>query len=230
MIMARRAFLESDYYKPLAEKLVEIITGLTSEKSETYLDLGCGEGYYSGYINNKIQKLNVLGLDISKVAVRNASRKYKEIKFCVASAFELPIADNSLDGILRIYAPSLESELQRTIKEGGYLVTVTPGARHLYQLREIIYKEIYDHSEESARIKNFTLIDHRKLKYSLKVKKLETVKNLLEMTPFGWKISDDDKKQLFKMTNWEIDCDFNIEIHKRDKKQNQKREKKEPGG
>ena len=157
----------------------------------------------------------MLGLDISRAAVRSASKKYKEISFCVASAFELPVGDNSLDVILRIYAPSLESELYRAIKKGGFLITVTPGERHLYQLREIIYQEIHNHREEPSELKNFTLKDQIKLNYSLMINEVETIKNLLDMTPFGWKISVENRERLFKLNNWIIDCDFNIEIHQK---------------
>lgn len=215
MMEARRAFLESGHYQPLAEKLVEIIDKIATNETKTILDLGCGEGYYPGYIQKELQSLNLLGLDISKIAVRNASKKYKDISFCVASAFEIPVEDNFLDIILRIYAPSLESELYRTIKSGGFLITVTPGERHLHQMREIIYTEVNVHKEDHAEVKGFTLVDHIKLKYTLKIRELETVKNLLDMTPFGWKISDQDKARLFMMKNWEIDCDFNIEIHEK---------------
>jgi len=214
MMMARRAFLESGHYNPLAEKLTEIIEKKTTNTEATVLDLGCGEGYYTGYIKNRNKTINMLGLDISKVAVRYASKRYKDISFCVASAFELPIADNKLDIILRVYAPSSESELQRVIKEGGYLITVTPGERHLYQLREVIYKEIHNHNESNKEIANFNLEEKIKLKYTLDISDVDVVKKLLEMTPFRWKISEDDKDKLYKMSHWKIDCDFNIEIYK----------------
>jgi len=215
MMVARRAFLESGYYELLAEKLAEIIKKITINEKAAVLDLGCGEGYYTGYIKSHNNMINMLGLDISKVAVRYASKRYKDVSFCVASAFELPIGDRELDIVLRIYAPSSESELQRTIKKGGYLITVTPGERHLYQLRDIIYTDVHSHTEESKKLENFNLEEKIKLKYSLNIKDFETVNNLLEMTPFGWKISAENKDRLYKMGNWEIDCDFNIKIYTR---------------
>jgi 23S rRNA (guanine745-N1)-methyltransferase len=215
MMSARRAFLESHRYEPLAAKLAEIVNRISSDKKATILDLGCGEGYYTGYIKKFNKTIRMLGLDISKVAVRSASKRYKDVKFCVASAFELPIADKELDIILRIYAPSSDSELQRVIKDGGYLITVTPGERHLYQLRDIIYQEVHKHSEENKRIENFKLMEKIKLNYILNIHDVEAVKNLLDMTPFGWKISENNKEALFKMDHWEIDCDFNIEIYKK---------------
>ena len=218
MMMARRAFFESSHYEPLAENLSKLVNKLCNNNELSILDLGCGEGYYSGYIKNHNETLDMIGLDISKVAIRYASKRYKDINFCVASAYNLPFEDGTFDILLRVYAPSSVTELQRVIKENGFLITVTPGERHLYQLRDIIYTDVQKHSDESKIIQNFKLVDKVKLKYSLNINELETIKNLLEMTPFGWKISEVDKEKLYSKGNWEINCDFNITIYSRDGK------------
>lgn len=216
MMLARRAFLEAGYYEPLAEKLAEIVKNLSGSQKAVALDSGCGEGYYTGYIKDRNKMIDMLGVDISKVAIRYASKKYRDVSFCVASSFELPIDDGFVDILMRIYAPSSPSELKRVIKKGGFLIIVTPGERHLYQLREMIYREVLSHSEESGIVPDFILKDKIKLKYTLKIKDTETIQNLLYMTPFRWKISDADKTRLFGMGHWEIDCDFNIGIYCRE--------------
>lgn len=213
MMMARRSFLESGHYEPLVKRISEIVQEF-KKKESVMLDLGCGEGYYTGYIKEKNAEIEMYGLDISKVAIRYASKKHKDISFCVASAFELPFNDNELDLILRIYAPSSESELLRVMKKGAYLITVSPGERHLYQIREFIYKEVYNLSENNKKIENISLIEKINLKYALNIQDSNTVCDLLDMTPFGWKISEDDKSRLLDMGQWDIECDFNIEIYR----------------
>lgn len=212
MMLARRSFLDLGHYKLLADKLVELIRNIPGNEKMTILDTGCGEGYYTGYIKNSIKSLNMLGLDISKVAVRNASKKYKDVNFCVASAFELPVKDTSIDIILRVFAPSSESEIQRVIKAGGYFIAVTPGERHLYQLRDIIYSDVNQDLNQPVFSKGFDLKETVKVKYSLDLKDMKTVMLLLDMTPFGWKIGELEKNQILKMKSFQIDCDFNIEI------------------
>ena len=44
MILARRAFLGAGYYKPLADRIAEIISTRVG-KLAAVLDAGCGEGY-----------------------------------------------------------------------------------------------------------------------------------------------------------------------------------------
>ena len=87
MMMARRTFLNSGGYLPLAEKLSFLIKELLAEKEQaTLLDLGCGEGYYTEFLaGNLPDSTTISALDISKVAVRYAAKRYKTINFCVHS-------------------------------------------------------------------------------------------------------------------------------------------------
>lgn len=217
MIMARRSFLESHNYRPLAINLSDKIKELLKDKkTASILDLGCGEGYYSGIIvDNLPGTYSIAGLDISKVAVKYGSKRYKNINFCVASAFELPIKDNSVDLLYRIYAPSSEKELNRVIKKGGYLVTVTPGDRHLYQLREIIYKEVLNLSTKEDESKSFKNILSDNLHYNMAITDKNVVQDLLDMTPFGWKISKNSHEKLLIGADWNIECDFKIDVFKK---------------
>jgi 23S rRNA (guanine745-N1)-methyltransferase len=157
----------------------------------------------------------MLGLDISKVAVRYASKRYKDIQFCVASAYEIPLGDQSLDVVLKNYAPSSATELLRVLKPGGSFITVTPAERHLYQLRDIIYREVLSLNEESPEPEGFKMLERINLKYTMMFNDLELVKNLLDMTPFGWKISEKNRAALYTMNSWSVDCDFNITIYVR---------------
>ncbi|QEN06268.1 23S rRNA (guanine(745)-N(1))-methyltransferase [Thiospirochaeta perfilievii] len=218
MLLSRREFLESGYYKRLALNLSDKINSILENiTGANILDLGCGEGYYAGIIDkNIVNKHNTIyGVDISKIAVKYGSKRYKNIQFCTASAFELPIADNSIDLLYRVYAPSSLTELNRVIKKGGYLITVTPGERHLYQLREIIYKEVLNLSNKSDESENFEKISSDNLTYTMKITEKNIVRNLLDMTPFGWKISEDALEFMLSKSTWEIESDFKIDIYKK---------------
>jgi len=217
MMQARRAFLNSDGYLPLAEKVGELVAAYLADKEQAQLlDLGCGEGYYTAHLAAKLPDQFVInGLDISKVAIRYAAKRYKNINFCVASAYNVPLADESLDAIIRIYAPSLESELQRLIKQAGYLITVTPAPRHLFQLREKIYEQVNDHAEENLAPCEFNKIKQINLNYLLTIDSPTIVQNLINMTPFAWKFNEQKMEDLLMGKHWQIECDFNIEIYQK---------------
>ncbi|CRL45325.1 23S rRNA (guanine(745)-N(1))-methyltransferase [Sodalis glossinidius str. 'morsitans'] len=125
-------------------------------------------------------------MDIAKNAVRSAAKRYRQVRFCVASSQRLPFVDASLDGIMRIYAPSNPAELRRTLCPGGVLLTVTPGPRHLYQLKALIYRDVQLHEPKEENVAGFTLLQELSLGYPLRLTGEEGVA-LLRMTPFAWR-------------------------------------------
>ncbi|MDE7139068.1 MAG: methyltransferase, partial [Ruminococcus sp.] len=60
MVQARHDFLEKDYYSPLRDTICEKV------KSGVILDAGCGEGYYTAGISEKLGSSEIYGIDISK--------------------------------------------------------------------------------------------------------------------------------------------------------------------
>lgn len=217
MINARRAFLNSGGYLPLAKQLCTLVNAHVADKENAQLlDLGCGEGYYTHILAKSLpKKFIVNGLDISKVAIRYAAKRYKNINFCVASAYDVPLPDNSLDALIRIYAPSLDSELQRLIKPGGYLITVTPAPRHLFQLREAIYQQVNEHAAENPAPQGFDKIKQINLHYPLHINHADILENLINMTPLAWKFNKQSLQALLAEENWLVECDFNIEIYQK---------------
>ena len=84
MVLSRRDFLESGNYDCFAEKLVEIINSIFADSQKiSILDIGCGEGYYDGFLDKLKINYGLYGFDISKEAVRFASAKYKKGNFAV---------------------------------------------------------------------------------------------------------------------------------------------------
>lgn len=217
MMMARREFLNSEGYLPLAEKICALSSSLLAGREQAQLlDLGCGEGYYTNLLADKMpETFAIHALDISKIAVRYAAKRNKSVNFCVASAYAVPLADNSLDLLLRIYAPSLDSELQRLIKQGGYLLTVTPAPRHLFQLRERIYQQVNEHAQENTPPAGFSKVKQVNLAYSLHITEASTLQNLIKMTPFFWKFTEQIMADLLQEKSWSVECDFNIEVYQR---------------
>ncbi len=160
MMQARRRFSKETTTIQCVKKWLDYVRN-TQKVRHQLLDIGCGEGYYTDQVQQSLfeqdPQATVFGLDISKVAIRYASKRYPNCQFSVASSHRLPFADQSLDAILRIYAPCKAEELQRVIKDNGVVITVTPAGRHLYQFRERIYQEVRLHNEEPENIEGFEL-------------------------------------------------------------------------
>lgn len=217
MMQARRLFLATGHYQKLREEIVRHLEEQLPEHAGQLLDIGCGEGYYTSAfppLNTRYPGLTVHGLDISKVAVRYAAKRYKECHFCVASSHRLPYPAQFLDAIVRIYAPCKAEELRRTVKKNGVLVTVTPAARHLYQLKELIYDGVRLHDMTPEVIDGFELIVDQQLHFDMQLTGEEATA-LMQMTPFSWKTSADVWQQLAAAQVFNCEADFAIRVYRR---------------
>ncbi|MCK6262049.1 23S rRNA (guanine(745)-N(1))-methyltransferase [Vibrio sp. ZSDE26] len=218
MMQARRAFLQTGYYDQMRQAVATLCKMNIESEQAQLLDIGCGEGYYTDQVASTLKaslpQAQVYGLDISKVAIRYAAKQYPQCEFSVASSHRLPFADHSLDAILRIYAPCKADELARTLKSDGKVITVTPAARHLYQLREKIYSDVHLHSEDPEELDGFELVHQEKLNYTMNLAKGDALQ-LLQMTPFAWKASDELKKELANVEQFDCESDFMLRVYKK---------------
>lgn len=218
MMQARRAFLNQGFYQPLADYLACQLQRLLSAEAKL-LDLGCGEGYYTQSVASKLNdhagvKRDVWGIDISKTAIRYASKREPSIEFSVASAYQLPFPDHCFDALIRVYAPSEPNELKRVIKPGGYLLTVQPGAEHLIELKHAIYQTPRCHDETYSPCDGFTLMHQKNLRYTIKLNTANDILNLINMTPFGWKLTTEKKQQISQTIDL-VQADFLIQLHQK---------------
>ena len=211
MMLARREFLEAGYYEPMAKALAIIIdANITEGQSFRLLDLGCGEGYYSRKIASFCkhnEQISVHGIDIAKFAIAAAAKKQPEARFVVGSSNRLPYADQYYDFVLRVFAPSDENELKRVLKPLGHLLTVTPGPRHLWQLKEFIYAEVKEHAIESQLPEGFERLVVERISYKITPDPRQRMA-LLQMTPFAWRANENIQQALTSVAELEIETDF----------------------
>ncbi|WGW01403.1 23S rRNA (guanine(745)-N(1))-methyltransferase [Vibrio sp. YMD68] len=218
MMQARRSFLQAGYYEPMRQAVAALCQDQVESEHAHLLDIGCGEGYYTDQVATSLKQIHpqahIYGLDISKVAIRYAAKQYPQCDFSVASSHRLPFADHSLDAILRIYAPCKAEELSRCLVDSGKVITVTPAARHLYQLRKKIYTDVHLHSEEEEHLEGFDLVHQQKLNYTMELAKGDGLP-LLQMTPFAWKATEELKAELAELDVFQCEADFIFRVYKK---------------
>lgn len=212
MVNARRAFLEQGYYQPLLNKLLDIYHTY-GQKTANLFDAGCGEGYYTH--QHKTEENTVYGIDIAKEAVKKAAKKYQQCHFSVGTLSQLPFEDNFFDWMISIYAPILEQEFTRVLNKQGYFLTVTPAQRHLIELKEKIYQEAKEHDVERQPIEKLSLVHQETLSYSMQLKTGDDILNLLSMTPFAFKASEQVKHHLAQLHNFQCQADFLICLYQK---------------
>lgn len=211
MIKARNNFLKKGYYSKLAMKLTSLIDFLKINDPKI-VDIACGEGYYSNYIANKYP--NIIGIDISKEAIKLAAKQYKNINFIVASGKDIPIEDNSIDIILNIFSPHFTKEFLRILKPDKYLIKVTPNENHLLELKQILYDDVYLNKEKEIIDNNLILFHQENLEYKINLDN-EDILNLITMTPYFYKTKESKIESLIKINYLLLTINFNFSIYKK---------------
>ena len=185
-VVSRRAFLDGGFYAPIRDALCALAEDHSCQGP--ILDIGCGEGYYSAGL---AQHLNaeLLGLDISKEAVRYAAGRYKNGTWICASAAHLPVKDQSFGLLTSLFALTMPEEFKRVLRSDGAYIQVLAAEDHLLGLKNIIYPELHHKEKFSApEIPGFRLVESRPLRFAFTVEG-EQVQNLLSMTPHVYRIS-----------------------------------------
>ena len=189
MVEARRRFLDAGHYAPLAARLAELAAGYAPER---WLDIGCGEGYYTEQIARALPTADGYALDISREAVRQACRRSKQLTWLVASMARVPLADASCQLLASVFSPLDWQEALRLLAPGGGLLRMGPTREHLYELRESLYDQVrdYDDQKHLALVPAGMQLAHSEtLSFPLQLTTAEARADLLAMTPHGWRAS-----------------------------------------
>lgn len=206
MVMARREFLQLGHYQFLRDALLEEIKQLPHNN---LIDLGCGEGYYTNFIETELTDSRVYGVDISKAAVKYAAKRNKQVHYCVATNAHIPFADNYSDLILNVFAPIVGDECKRVLNNNGCILSAAPGPKHLFELKQFIYDEVELHTAATVP-EGFTLEKSEQFDNIITLTEIADVENLLTMTPFGWKITEQKKQILLDSLPLAITLSFTI--------------------
>jgi 23S rRNA (guanine745-N1)-methyltransferase len=193
MLQHRRAFLDAGHYAPLADALRR-----RAAPGLSVLDAGCGEGHYTRSWPDDHDDLHLAAVDIARPAVRLAARRQRHprARYAVASVYDLPIADASVDVALSVFAPLHSPELERVVRPGGRVLTVTPGPAHLAGLTARLFATPEPHPDTgpferdgAATVLRADPDGHERIRFDLELGSPDAVRDLLGMTPYAWYVS-----------------------------------------
>lgn len=203
MLKSRRAFLEAGHFAPIAQTVSDAINALSwPPETQPYslLDIGCGEGYYLRFLASTLKgQWTMAGLDIAKDGVQMAAKRDSRSTWVCASSARIPVADCSLDVLLRIFAPSDLAQSLRVLRNNGLLVTVTPAAQHLYEVKQVLYDSVRLHEKTPPPV-GFQLVDEREVSFTLSLDRQEHIQALLNMTPFFWRGHSTGREHLLQQS------------------------------
>ncbi len=220
MIKSRSSFLNKAYYQGLSNTINKSISLINSKNQEKkILDIGCAEGYYLDQLKKSFtpdSKHLLGGIDISKYAIQLAAKRKMQASLAVANIYDLPFLSKEFDIVFSVFAPLDIDEIHRVLCADGTLIIIGPGEEHLSGLTEHIYDTVISHSG------NYNIIDNNEkfqcqevieVKENIEVDK-EDILDLLRMTPYYWKTSEEKKENILKLEKLNTPIHFYVKIYK----------------
>lgn len=218
MAAARNRFLSGDYYRPLCDAISQLAVQYAPDATSV-LDSGCGEGYYSAALYRTLTSkgipITMGGVDLSKHALRWAAKREKHVEFAVASVYDLPVPDTSVDLLVNCFSPLALEEFLRVLRPGGIYMYVVPGARHLWQMKETIYEKPYLNTEKETPYNGFTYLTVHSVDDTIHLPNSQTIFDLFQMTPYYWKSPKDGVERLKNLDCLETEISFRIHVFRK---------------
>ncbi len=222
MVDARRKFLDKGYYRPLADTVSRLAGEWLANlphQTPCVLDAGCGEGYYTTLLYDALCQRglepDILGVDISKLALDKAAKRQKAIFYVVASVFHLPVPDACCDLLCSLFSPYCSEEYQRVIRPGGAMLLVIPGENHLWELKQAIYERPYKNQVKPFALEGFTLLDHMQVHDTIYLAEHNDIENLFKMTPYYYKTSEQDQARLLGREELTTQIEFEVLLYRK---------------
>lgn len=228
MVRARTAFLDGGYYRTFSDGVNRLIADTVKQNrlvKPVILDAGCGEGYYTARLHDALRVSGVdgicAGFDLSRDAAAHAAKRAKAaaasetLSFAVASLFEMPVADNTADIIINLFAPVADAEFARVLKENGFLLMAVPAEDHLWGMKQVLYETPYKNEVRRDILAHFTLTDVRRVTDTVTVTDPEHIRALFAMTPYYWKTSPSDRDRLYAQTELKTEIAFDLLLYQK---------------
>lgn len=212
MAASRKNFLNKGYYKLLSKAVAECLEKYT-DKNDVVLDICCGEGYYTSELAESFER-RYYGFDISKNMVRLAAKRKCGADFFVANISSIPIKDSSVKFAFHLFAPFHSEEFSRILCEDGVIITAVPGRDHLFEMKQILYKEPYYNDEKASCSGNLIPFDKIRAKGKITLETQEDIQALFQMTPYYYHTPSEGMNRLESVNSLTTTIDFVLYVYK----------------
>ncbi|MEY8402449.1 putative RNA methyltransferase [Oscillospiraceae bacterium 44-34] len=216
MVAARSTFLDKGYYAPLREALCcSVAEYAVNFPTPVLIDSGCGEGYYTAELFQALCREEfvpqIAGVDLSKAALRRAAKRLPQGEFAVASAYHLPVPDQSADILVNIFSPLASDEFARVLRTGGLFCYAVPSARHLWEIKEVLYPRPYENPVKREDYNGFIWCGVKEIRYTVDLAENADIMALFHMTPYAWKTPREGVARLEALDR--LSCEIGFDLH-----------------
>lgn len=218
MVNARKAFLDKGYYLPLLNELKKAVDKY-AKNGDTIVDCGCGECWYTAgiydYLSEKGKAADMIGIDVSKEAINAGASRSRKLRLAVGTVFDIPVADNSTDIVISLFAPFSGKEYLRILKDNGVYITAFPLENHLFELKEAVYDKPYRNEVADMEVEGFDFMESTDVHEKIDICTNEDVIALFSMTPYYYKTSKKDRDKLNSLSSLETTIHFRVACYQK---------------
>ena len=144
--------------------------------------------------------------------LRLAAKREKYVELAVASCFHLPFADEAADLLLDCFSPLAIDEFRRVLKPGGHFLYVVPGAKHLWELKQVLYDRPYPNEEKETPYEGFSYEAIIPVDFTLHLEPPRRISaSLFQMTPYCWKTPRAGVERMEQLET--LNCQASFHIH-----------------
>ena len=202
----RQQILEAGFYQAILETISDLLA--TNPSTQTLLDIGCGEGFYSRKLQESHSDKTFYAFDISKDSVQIAAKSELNwsVNWFVGDLARLPIKDASMDILLDIFSPANYGEFRRVLSKDGILIKVIPTENHLKEIRQRVQDQLtnkdYSNQDIKEHFQEYFSIQSIQIASLTKPITAEQRQALLSMTPLLFHVDQTkiDWSQLTEIT------------------------------
>ncbi len=229
LIAARSSFLDSGRYAPLSDAVAAAASALPGDADEfCFADFGCGEGYHTCRVASALaaegRRVVALGIDASKYAAESGAKRAKRagfpapfevgaeestVSFIAGNFFHPPIFPSSLPCVTTMFAPIAFDAAAAALSGGGGIVAAVSGADHLFELREMIYRDVERRSEDVSVPDGFEIREKTNVRYTASLSAEQTA-SLFGMTPFFCRAPAEARERVLSHGAADVTVDVNV--------------------
>ena len=124
------------------------------------------------------------------------------------------MADGAADLLLNCFSPLALEEFRRVLRPGGAYLYVVPGAKHLWELKQVLYDKPYENQEKESPYEGFTYEDIVPVEFSMALD-APALGDLFRMTPYYWKTPKAGSERLNALERLDVTASFRIHVFRR---------------
>ena len=101
------------------------------------------------------------------------------------------------------------------VRPGGHFYYVVPSAKHLWEMKEILYARPYENAVRREDYPGFRWLEAVPLRFSIRLDSSQDIMALFGMTPYAWKTPREGAARLSALEALDTQIGFDVHVYQR---------------